>query len=428
MNLTIAPQTRSAPARDRAPHAGVQAPAPEVVRPAWLQVVSHLDPSFGGLSAAVPELAAAVAAQANFQTPIAAFHAPGEPCAAAGHTVTGWPSSRLTWLRDRSLRQRFEAEIGAAAGVHIHGLWEESTSAAAAAARRARRPYILSAHGMLEPWALRNKRLKKQVYAALAEHRNVREADCLHALTAAEVLDYRRFGARQPIAILPNGVTIPPSPGPETFLVQFPTLHGKRIVLYLGRIHFKKGLDLLVESWSAVSRQFPDAHLVLAGPDSEGTRHELERRIAAGGAGHAITFTGMLYGGMKWSAFAAAEAFVLPSYSEGLPVSVLEAMGMGLLVVVTTHCHLPEITEAGAGWEIPSEVQALTSVLQELLQNSPETNRERGERGPDLISERFSWQSIGRKMNDLYLWLDGGPTPRDITIDTVQDPRTGGRG
>ena len=412
------PEIDSHPAAGPAPQTGAGAMAAGAVRPAWLQVVSHLDPSFGGLSAAVPELASAVAAQGAFRSPIAAFHAPGEPCAAAGQQVSAWPSSRSVWMRDRSLRQRFAAEVGASSGVHIHGLWEGSTAVAAAAARRAGRPYLLSAHGMLEPWALRNKRLKKQVYAAFAEHRNVRKADCLHALTAAEVEDYRRFGARGPIAVLPNGVSVPPSPGAEPFLVQFPTLRGKRIVLFLGRIHLKKGLDLLIESWSTLARRFPEAHLVLAGPDSEGTRQELERRIALAGIGHAVSFTGMLYGTQKWSALAAAEAFVLPSYSEGLPVSVLEAMGMGLPVIVSTHCHLPEIAEIGAGWEIPSEVEALASVLQELLENSPESNRRRGELGPALVAERFSWESIGRRMNELYLWLQGGPKPSEITIDT----------
>lgn len=380
---------------------------------AWLHVVSHLDPKYGGLSAVVPELARAVAeatagAGTGPRPAIAAFCAPGEqPGAIADVDVTAWPTSRLAWLRDGAMRDSFETLVGRSAGVHIHGLWEGSTWAAVRAARRAGRPYVISAHGMLEPWALRNKRWKKEVYAALFERGHVAGATALHALTEAEVEDYRRFGARQPIAVIPNGVTIPDRVGPELFLAQHPGLRGKRVVLFLGRIHFKKGLDLLVEAWSQVAGAHPDARLVLAGPDFEGTRAVVERQIAERGVGASVCFTGMLRGAEKWSAMAAAEAFVLPSYSEGLSVSALEAMGMGLPVILTTHCHLPEAARAGAGWEIPSEAAALTSVLQQLLRNPTAENRAMGANGQRLVRERFRWSVVGAEMRAVYTWAAG---------------------
>ena len=322
-------------------------------------------------------------------------------------------------MRDRSLRARFRDQVRASAGLHIHGLWETSTAVAAVAARRAGRPYLISAHGMLEPWALRNKRRKKQIYAALLERGNVAGARCLHALTEAEVDDYRRFGARQPIAVIPNGVSVPQGVSPDLFFARFPDLHGKRIVLFLGRIHFKKGIDLLVNAWNEIAPRFPGTHLVLAGPDFEGTRQAIERRIAQLGLGASIRFTGMLAGAEKWSALAAAEGFVLPSYSEGLSVSTLEAMGMGLPVIVTTHCHLPEVAAAGAGWEIPSETPALTSVLRDLLRNTAVCNREIGNRGRRLVGERFAWPAIGCHMNQLYRWMEGGPEPSGIRVDRI---------
>ncbi len=382
----------------------------------WLHVVSHVDPRYGGLSAVVPELAVAVAsARADASRPgIAAFCAPGEQSALTGVDVTAWPTSRVAWLRDRDLRRRFDELVRGSAGVHIHGLWETSTAVAVRAAHRAGLPYVLSAHGMLEPWALRNKRLKKQIYAALIERGNVARARCLHALTEAEAEDYRRFGAKQPVAVIPNGVHLPVGIGPELFLGRFPSLQGKRIVLFLGRIHFKKGIDLLVDAWADVWRQHPDAHLVLAGPDFENTRQAIEARVAGRGLGSAVSFTGMLTGQAKWSALAAAEAFVLPSYSEGLSVSTLEAMGMGLPVIVTTHCHLPEVAKANAGWEIPSEVPALTSVLRLLLGNGPARNREIGANGRRLVEDRFGWAAIGRQMTDVYRFCEGGPAPSGL--------------
>ena len=208
----------------------------------WISVVSHLDPRYGGLSSVVPQLGSRIATDHHFEMELAAFCTKGELYVSDRTTpVTEWPTSRVHWLRNRSLRHRFNEFVRAADGVHIHGLWEQSTAVAASTARALRKPYILSAHGMLESWALQNKRLKKQVYAALLERANVNGAACLHALTEAEARDYRRFGATGPVAVIPNGVTIPASLSPNPFLAQFPSLSGKRILLFLGSIHFKKG-------------------------------------------------------------------------------------------------------------------------------------------------------------------------------------------
>ncbi len=388
----------------------------------WLNVVSHLDPRYGGLSAVVPQLGSMVAKSSEsgaFAISLAAFCAPNELYAPREQDtldLSYWPTSRSQWLRDPALRARFRNEVHHADGIHIHGLWEQSTAIAGHTARALRKPYILSAHGMLEPWALSNRRLKKLFYSTLFERANVAGATCLHALTAAEAADYRRFGARGPIAVIPNGVHIPPAISPETFLTQFPSLRGKRIILFLGRIHYKKGLDILIESWAAVTKQHPDAHLVIAGPNFEGTLAPLEARVAELNLTQTVTFPGMLRSELKWSALAAAEAFVLPSYSEGLSVSVLEAMGTGLPVIVTEQCNLPEVKQLGAGWLIQSNTASLTSSLQEMLTNSPILNRAIGARGRSFVAERYTWSTVGNQMAELYRWVQGGRLPVNVDL------------
>ena len=385
----------------------------------WLTVVSHLDPRYGGLSSVVPQLSSRLASTFNFKIDLVAFCTEGElylPSSYPDLALTEWPASRTQWIRNRSLRDKFRQLVESADGLHIHGLWEQSTAIAAPTARALRKPYILSAHGMLETWALTNKRLKKQVYAALFERANVQGATCLHALTHAEAQDYRRFGSTGPIAIIPNGVTIPSSVDPTLFLSQFPALNGKRILLFLGRIHFKKGLDLLIQSWSQLCKNYPEAHLVLAGPDFEGTRANVEKLIAERGLANSVLFTGMLRHDLKWSALAAAEGFVLPSYSEGLSVSVLEAMGLGLPVIVTEQCNLPEVKELEAGWQIQSEVGQLTSAIRELLSNSASANSEIGSRGRNLVLTRYNWSAISERMAELYRWVGGGPHPNGVEI------------
>ena len=388
----------------------------------WMGVVSHLDPRYGGLSTVVPQLSSSIARTGLYTMELAAFCAPTELYCESNHpelSVSTWPVSRAQWWRDRGLRDRFQEQVRTVDGLHIHGLWEQSTAIAAHTARAFRKPYVISAHGMLEQWALNNKKLKKQIYSAFIERANVQRASCVHALTRAEAQDYRRFGVRTPIAVIPNGVNIPDSTDPECFLNRYPTLRDKRMILFMGRIHFKKGLDILVQSWARVAKGWPDAHLVLAGPDFEDTRASIEKLVADYGLGSQVLFTGMLRNEIKWSALAHAECFVLPSYSEGLSVSALEAMGMGLPLIVTEQCNLPEVGDLDAGWLIKSETGPLTSSLRELLGNSPATNASIGEKGSRLVRERYNWATITSQMLELYQWIDSGCSPRQFEFMTA---------
>lgn len=384
----------------------------------WLQVLSHLDPKYGGICTTVPELGDALIRGGRCSIEFAAFCAPYEeykPVSMAEPTLSYWPSARGTWLHNPQLRDRFHQTVLRSNGLHIHGLWEQSTAIAGSMAREARKPYVLSAHGMLERWALHKKRFKKFIYSALIERATVRSAACLHALTHAEAQDYLRFGSAGPIAVLGNGVHIPESKSPEPFLTQFPHLRNGRIVLFLGRLHPKKGVDLLLAAWARIAASWPDAHLVLAGPDVEGTRAALEQTVARNAIPQ-ITFTGMLRDEGKWSALAAAEAFILPSHSEGLSVSVLEAMGMGLPVIVTAQCNMPQVVEHNAGWQIEPEVNQIASALRELLRNSPSVNASIGSRGSALILRQYNWTAIAERMADVYRWVEGGPIPHSVDL------------
>ena len=389
----------------------------------WLHAVSHLDPKYGGLSAAVPALGSAVSTTGQFSVALAGFCGDGEhylPSVAPGMDVHHFPIGYGGWWRDRASRQAFRNLVRESAGLHIHGLWQLSTSAAARAAQSESKPYIVSAHGMLESWALANKRLKKTAYAWLFERANLRSATCLHALTRAEARDYRNFGLRNPIAIIPNGVDVPSVCSPEPFLNRFPELRNKRLLLFLGRIHFKKGLDILCEAWTRVSRDWPDAQLVLAGPDFENTRMPIEKLLEERRIRHRVTFTGMLASELKWSALRAAECFVLPSYSEGLSVSVLEAMGMGLPVIVSEQCNLPEVAEQDCGWVIQPRAQGgndLESALSAVLRASSQARAKLGANGRRLVAQRYSWRVVGEQMSALYAWAQGGDLPTAFEME-----------
>jgi glycosyltransferase involved in cell wall biosynthesis len=405
----------------------------ETCRTRWLSVVSHLDPKYGGLSAVVPQLASVLcrrssrhpggatdgAAAVRQQVELAAFCLPSEqhvPGAAASLSVSFWPTSRREWVLDRSLGQRFRARVAAVDGLHIHGLWEQSTLVAARTARACDKPYIVSAHGMLEPWALARSRSRKQIYATLFERANLEGAACLHALTQAEAEQYRSFGARGPIAVIPNGVEVPKNLNPRLFLDKFPAARNKRMVLYLGRFHQKKGIDLLVRAWSRMACNPAEACLVLAGPSEDGTRGMVEQLVHELGIADSVIFPGMLGQALKWSALAAAECFVLPSYSEGLSVAALEAMGAGLPVIVTENCNLPEVIEHNAGWQVRARVEEIAAALEACLGNSPGDNHESGRRGAALVRQRYSWSAVAAQMAELYRWVAGGPEPQGVDV------------
>ena len=397
----------------------------DAVNGEWVEVLSHLDPRYGGLTTAVPALSRSLQqGQGGMQVKVSlsAFCAPDENCEDAGASLpcNCWPLGRGAWLMDRMLggvlRGEYFASLRGAAGLHLHGLWEQSTALGADAARALHLPYVLSAHGMLEPWALKQRAWKKRAYAAFCERANVAGAVCLHALTRAEASQYVEFGARAPIAVIPNAVEVPIVRDAQPFWAKFAELEGRRVVLFMARLHPKKGVGLLLEAWASVAVQFPQAHLVIAGPDEAGERTRLETMVTQRGLHGSVCFAGMLRGDMKWSALAAAEVFVLPSYSEGLSVAVLEAMAMGLPVIVTHACNMPEVAEHGAGLLVDASAAEVAVALRQLLDRTPFDNGAMGACGEALIRDRFSWPVVARQMAEVYRWAEGGPLPQTLEL------------
>ena len=408
-----------------APAEGRECAEPKTPLPAMrvLQVLAHLDPRLGGISAIVPRLAGELQHRKSASAPLAVFNnVLGDqqtPLQTASGPASQWPVSRLAWVRSKSLRSEFDGLLKMSAAVHIHGLWETSTAVAARSAARLGVPYIVSAHGMLETWALANKAWKKRIYSALVENGNLNKAACLHALTEAEAEDYRRFGCRRPIAVVPNGVDGPEHADAADFLKLFPQLGEKKIVLFLGRIHFKKGLDLLIPAWAECAQKHSDAVLVIAGPDSENSLLGVKKLIEQHGIADRVVFTGMLDDRLKWSALAAAQCFVLPSYSEGLSVAALEALRMALPVILSDKCHLPEVAARGAGLVVETSVPSLAKALDRILDQSSAENLAMGNHGRSLAIESYSWPSVAEKMAELYRWVAGGSRPTLFVLQEV---------
>jgi glycosyltransferase involved in cell wall biosynthesis len=390
----------------------------------WLNLVAHLDPKYGGISAVMPSFCNSVSGEGTEAALLPLCHSDETYDTSLCLPLDVLPLGFKEWLTNSELRHCLRDQIQESAGVHIHGIWQEHCLFGAQAARSLHKPYVISAHGMLDPWALRNKGWKKRLYSALIERRNVTDAACLHALTAREAEEYRSFGADGPVAVIPNGVRVPHSIEPSLFFKSFPELKGKRILLYLSRLHFKKGLDLLCRAWKNAGHT-DDHHLVLAGPDFEDTRQRLEEMISELGVGRSITFAGMLKDEHKWAALAACDAFILPSRSEGLSVAVLEAMAMGRPVIVTSRCNVPEVATHSCGWTTEPDQEDVTETLREYFAAGPETLLRMGENGKRVAKKVYTWESVGRRISDVYRWLAAGARVSEAPVDV--DIRSGNR-
>lgn len=286
--------------------------------------------------------------------------------------------------------------------VHVHGLFQYPTMASCAACRRRGVPYVLSPRGMLDPHAIRVKStVKKRLYLALLEGRNLKRAAALHFTSAEELALAAAIGVRTPGFVIPNGLDI----------AAFPDAASRRpdgtdspsTILFLGRMHQKKGLDLLIPAFAQVVAARPGSRLILAGPDDGGYLATVRALIRQHGLEDSVRYVGMLLGQDKVDALCNADFLVLPSYSENFGMVVIEALVCGTPVVVSDRVNIwTEIAEAGAGLVTPCDSGALAAAMLEVL-GSRSRMREMGERGRELVEQAYTWDRLAEQMLGVYL-------------------------
>jgi poly(glycerol-phosphate) alpha-glucosyltransferase len=304
-----------------------------------------------------------------------------------------------------------------------HGLWKYCSVASQQWHLRTTRPYIVHPEGMLESWALRNARWKKRFAALLYEDRHLRGAACLRALCEAEARSIRAYGMRNPICVIPNGVDLPdlsetPTLSPQAFA------EGRKVLLYLGRLHPKKNLANLIRAWKQILNSRPSIRaswvLAIAGWSQSGHEEKLKQlagdlNTAATPGLASIAFLGPRFGTEKNECYRACDAFIMPSLSEGLPITVLEAWAHAKPVLMTLECNLPEGFAAGAALQIGTGPEEIAAGLKQVIEMSDDDRRAMGNRGRNLVETKFSWPRIGEQMCSVYEWvLGGGPLPEVI--------------
>ncbi|MEL7355052.1 MAG: glycosyltransferase [Cyanobacteria bacterium J06560_6] len=269
-------------------------------------------------------------------------------------------------------------------------------------------PYVTTPHGMLEPWALSYKASKKRLYYRHFEVPTLKTASVIHVLNQLEAKNVNMLGFQQ-TKIIPNGLhrtEFETLSDPDIFYQKFPQTKDKKIVLFLGRIDPKKGLDLLAPAFAKAHQQFPDTHLVLAGPDSVDFLPTAKNYFMQAGCLGAVTFTGMLTGTVKHSALAAADVYVAPSYSEGFSMSILEGMAVGLPCIITKKCNFPEAAAAQAAHVVDIDANAISTALSQVLGNLP-VGKAMGKRARELVFRQYTWDCAAEQLLQLYQSISG---------------------
>jgi glycosyltransferase involved in cell wall biosynthesis len=300
------------------------------------------------------------------------------------------------WLTEQARSRSVEI-------IHNNSLWMMTNVYPGVVARKYNVPLVISPRGTLSEWAMQHGSVVKRLFWPLVQKPALAATVCFHATAEPEYENIRRMGFRQPVAVIPNGIDIPPVASKQAGI--------SRTLLFLGRVHPSKGLDMLLQAWQVVQDRFPDWRLVIAGPDNGGYLIKMQD-LAAQLHLKRVDFVGVLKGRQKWEAYRAADLFVLPTYSENFGMTVAEALAAGVPAIVSKGAPWERLEGKKAGWWIDIGFDPLVTCLNHALGLAPDVLAEMGQRGHGWMEEEFSWERVGTLMSRTYEWiLKGGERP-----------------
>jgi len=290
--------------------------------------------------------------------------------------------------------------------LHDTGLWLATNHACAAAARALKLPLVLSPRGMLSPWALKYRGFKKRLAWMTYQRRDLSTVTLMHATSNQEALELAALGFGQPITVIPNGVELPPTHTRSEQRTRCDANGaGERIVLFLSRLHPKKGLMDLIRAWAKLRPV--GWRVVIGGGGDESIRAEIQRALRFHGLSEKFTLIGEVHDSGKWELYQSADLFVLPSQSENFGLVIAEALASGVPVVTTRHTPWEDLNEYRCGWWIEPGPDALQNALRQAMALSDTDRHHMGENGRRLIESRYTWPNAATRMRAAYEWLLG---------------------
>ncbi len=375
-----------------------------------LHVTPVLDPQGGGTATALLALAAAQRGAGLRVTVLATFvhpeHEHAEALRARDVEVHQVGPCSVPMCRHPRIATELERLIPGADVVHIHALWEEVQHQAARICRRLGVPYVITPHGMLDPWSLAQGGWKKRLYLALRMRRNLNGAAAIHYTSETEAKLVAALHLKPRPIVEPNGVDLAEFedlPPRGTFRARHPQLGQRLVAIILGRIHPKKGFDLLIPAFAKFRQT--DAMLVIAGPDEDNHRARVETMVAQHGLQDRVIFTGMLRGRERIEALVDADLFVLPSYQENFGIAVVESLAAGTPVVISDQVNIHhEIAAAGVGGVVPNRAEPLAAEIERWL-GDERVRHEAAQRARAFVRDHYDWDEIARRWAGHYASL-----------------------
>ncbi|WP_313386849.1 glycosyltransferase [Chishuiella sp.] len=301
--------------------------------------------------------------------------------------------------------------------LHTHGIWGLTMHQAAKEARRQKKPYVVSVRGMLEPWSMQQSRLKKKLAMFLYQHKDLKNAACIHATALSEAESIRNLGYKNPIAVIPNGIDLSEYPLKDK---KDEISDRKKTLLFLSRIHPKKGIEILLETWKNISStNKEDWQIEIAGNGEESYIKELNDKIINLGLQNSVKIIGPQFGDEKIRAYHRADLFVLPTYSENFGMVVAEALACGVPVITTKGTPWEDLELYQSGSWIDIGVESLKNCLEEYLIKSTSELQQMGVNGRKLVEDKYSIQSVAEQFIELYQWLinSSSKKPNFVILD-----------
>jgi glycosyltransferase involved in cell wall biosynthesis len=374
-----------------------------------LHLISSLDPRAGGPPKALVGLAGAQTEQGLAVHVLSTTRSGDKPdyaetLKASGTDVTLVGPTRTPLHLHPDLKKAVEQGVKKADVVHIHGIWEHLQHLGAVVARKHGVPYLIRPCGMLDPWSLRQSRCRKRAYLALRLRRDLNNAAAIHYTTPRERDLAEPLGLKPQAIVEPNGIDLaefddlPPT---GTFRDQHPQIGDRPMVLFLGRLHHKKGPDILIQAFAQAG--LPDAVLVLAGPGEDHYLAQLKALVAKHGLEERVIFTGMLHGRDRIAAYADADLFCLPSHQENFGIAVVEALAGGTPVLISDQVNIfREVVDAGVGQAVPIDVRAVAEQLARSLRRVHRDDPVRAN-ARAFVVDRYDWARIAERWSHQYM-------------------------
>jgi glycosyltransferase involved in cell wall biosynthesis len=372
--------------------------------------VLHILPGLEISSGPTQALAALARHQARLGAEVTIAHLQGRgggPPERLEHGIA-YAGFQVRWLRywgyAPGLGVFLRRQVGNFQVVHLHGLWLYPNVAGARACWGQAVPYLVRPAGSLEGWSLGQRRWLKGLYYRGLERRHLARAAALHAVSEQEAASLRGLNLPTRIEVIPNGVELEGStalPSQAASRARLGLAPEAPVVLFLGRLHPKKGLDVLGEAFRRVRGELPEARLVVAGPDGHAFAAKVKEQYRELGILSAAVFLGELEGEDKAAAYRAADVFALASHSENFGLAVLESLAAGTPVVVSRQTPWEEVERAGAGFWVERSAEAFARALGRVLSDRGR-GREMGERGRELVCRKYGWREVARRTLEVY--------------------------